>query len=97
MDWACDQLFPMRWYIQLKYHWWVDDDIIFRYQKVFFNIPKLLWYDISSCNITGRCMLASSLDIQKCFLILLKLTKLSPDQKMAQILYPSTYYLYYNI
>ena len=33
-------------------------------------------------------MLTSSLDIQKCFLIFLNLTKLSPDQKMAQILYP---------
>ena len=33
-------------------------------------------------------MLTSSLYIQKFFLIFLNLTKLHPDQKMAQILYP---------
>ena len=47
-----------------------------------------LWDDIASCNITDGWMLTSSLDIKKCFLIFLNLTKLSPDQKMNQIWYP---------
>ena len=38
-----------------------------------------------------RYALASSLDIQKYFLILLNWTKLYSDQKIAQIWYPSTY------
>ena len=63
----------------------------------FFDITKHLWYDTSSCNITNRWMLTLSLDIQKCFLILLNLTKLSPDQRMAQIWYPITQSFYYNI
>ena len=41
--------------------------------------------DIISCNITDGWMLTSYLDIQKCFLIFLNLTNLSPDQKMAHI------------
>ena len=55
---------------------------------MFFYIPKLLWDDISSCNITDGWMLTSYLDIQKWFLIFLNLTKLSPDQKMDLIWYP---------
>ena len=96
MDWAGDHLSPLIWYTQLQYHLWVDADIIFRYQKLFFGIPKLLWDDIMSYNITDGWMLTSSLKTQKCFLILLNLTKLSQEQKMAQILYPSTYCICYN-
>ena len=88
LDWAGDHLPPMVLNNQLQYHLWVDAEIIFRYQKVFFDIPKLLWDDIRSYNITDGWMLTSSLKIQKCFLIFLNLTKLSQEQTLALNLYP---------
>ena len=39
--WAGDHLSPLRWHQMLKFHWWVDDDIIFRYPKVLFIFQKL--------------------------------------------------------
>ena len=65
--------------------------------KSVFNIPKLIWYDIRSYNITDRWILTSSFKIQKHFFVFLNLTKLSQEQKLAQILCPSTYCVYYNI
>ena len=43
-------------------------------------------------------MLTSSLDIQNCFLILLNLTKLSPDQKWLKFdtLVPNLFIIIYN-
>ena len=130
MDRADDNISPLRWHCQLQYHWWVDAEIIFTYQKLFliflnyskmtstdatslmggfwhhlyisksiFYIPKLLWDDISICNITDGWILTSSLDIQMCFLVFLNLTKLSPDQKMVQIWYhrvPTVYIIIFN-
>ena len=75
MDWAGDHLSPLILHNQMKYHLWVDVDIIFRYRKWFFDIPKLLWDDIRSYNITDGWMLISSLKMQNCFLIFLNLTK----------------------
>ena len=71
----------------------MDADIIFRYQKVFFGTPKLIWDDTISCNITDGWMLTSPLDIQKCFLISPKSTKLFIDQKKDQIWYPNKWSL----
>ena len=88
MNWSGDHLSHLIWHNQLKYYLWVDSDIIFRYQKLFLYITKLLWDDIRSYNITDECMLTSFLEIQKCFLIFLNLTKLSQEEKLAQILYP---------
>ena len=56
MDWAGDHLSPLIWHNQIKYHLQVDSDIIFRYQKVFFDIPKLLLDDIRT---TGRRLKAN--------------------------------------
>ena len=74
-DWSGDHLSPLILHNQLQYHLSVDAYIIFRYQKLFFDIPKLLWDDIRSYNITDGWMLTSSLNMQKCFLIFLNLTK----------------------
>ena len=65
----------------MQYHLWVDAKIIFRYQKLFLDIPKLLWDYTRSYNITDGWMLTSSSKIQKCFLIFLKLIKLSQEKK----------------
>ena len=67
------------------------------YLDINFLIPKILWDDTRSYNITDGWMLTASLNIQKYLLIFLNLTKLSQEQKLAQILYPSTYCVYYNI
>ena len=42
MDLAVDHLSPLMLNNQLKYQLWMDADIIFRYQSLFFDIPKLL-------------------------------------------------------
>ena len=94
---AGDHFSPLRWHHQLQYHWRVYAEIIFRYQKIFFDIRKLLWDDTSSCNITNGWMLTSSLDIQKYFFVFLNLTKVFPDEKILKFDTLSTYSLYYNI
>ena len=48
----------------------------------------------ATISLMGRCW--QPFKIQKCFLILLNLTNLYQEQKLAQILYPSTYYIYYS-
>ena len=81
MDWAGDHLPPLVLHNKLQYYLWLNAEIIFRYQKVIFGIPKLLWDDIRSYHITEGWMLTSSLKIQQCFMIFLNLTKLSQEQK----------------
>ena len=53
-------------------------------KQLFFDVPKLLLDDISSCNITNGWIITSYLDIQKCSLVYLNLTKLSIDQKLLK-------------
>ena len=93
LDWAVDHLSPMILNNQLQYHLWVDAEIIFRYQEVLFDIPKLLWDDTRSYNITDGWMLTSPLKIKRCIMIFLHLTKLPQEQKLAQNLYHSTYFI----
>ena len=47
MDWEGYHLSPLIWYNQLQYHVWVDTDIIFKYQELFFGI-------INSSEITSE-------------------------------------------
>ena len=63
MDWSGDHLSLLILHNQLQYYLWMDAEIIFRYQ--FFLI---FWDNIRSYYITGGWMLASSVDIKKCFL-----------------------------
>ena len=66
MDWAGDHLSHLILHNKMKYHLWLYAEIRFRYPKKK-DIPKLLWDDIRSYNITDGWMLTSSFKIQQCF------------------------------
>ena len=42
LDRAGDHLSPLILHNHMQYHLWLDADIIFIYQKLFYDIPKLL-------------------------------------------------------